>query len=69
MTDTLTALTERREQIQALMDDLNIKIQQARANAVSFDELKKLIEQGRELDKQLDDVDNEIKTVEKAQRA
>lgn len=69
MTDTLTALTERREQIQALMDDLNIKIQQARANAVSFDELKKLIEQGREFDKQLDDVDNEIKTVEKAQRA
>ncbi len=69
MTDTLTALTERRAQIQALMDDLNIKIQQARANAVSFDELKKLIEQGRELDKQLDDVDNEIKTVEKAQRA
>lgn len=69
MTDTLPALTERREQIQALMDDLNIKIQQARANAVSFDELKKLIEQGRELDKQLDDVDNEIKTVEKAQRA
>lgn len=69
MTDTLPALTERREQIQALMDDLNIKIQQARANAVSFYELKKLIEQGRELDKQLDDVDNEIKTVEKAQRA
>ena len=69
MTDTLTALTERHEQIQALMDDLNIKIQQARANAVSFDELKKLIEQGRELNKQLDDVDNEIKTVEKAQRA
>lgn len=40
MTDTLPALTERREQIQALI-----------------------------LDKQLDDVDNEIKTVEKAQRA
>ena len=64
MEDTLEALSEQKAQIESLMHSFSMNFQQARFNGASLSELQALIQQGKALDRELDNINSEIAKIE-----